>query len=138
VRSIATGLRSFLDGHASSDGAQVFIRKGPKQESPPDKLKVIQRMSTENYTTLDDPGDDSLRAETFRITTYARGGTLEADTTADAMAEALDDYSGAMGSDRVCEAVFIEDESGDYDPPLYVDGFDTADLVVTIQHSPAA
>lgn len=102
------------------------------------KFIVISRLSTENYTTLDDPGDDSLRAETFRITTYAKSGDEDAHTTADAMAEYLDDFSGAMGTARVCEAVFIEDESGDYDPPLYAEGWASADLTVTIQHSPAA
>lgn len=137
MRSIATGLRSVLDAHASSDGAPVSIGKAVFTTAIPSKFIVIDRLSTENYTTLDDPSDDSLRAETFRITTYAKGGVLEADETADAMAEYLDDFSGAMGSARVCEAVFIEDESGGYDPPLFVDGFDTADLTVTIQHSPA-
>lgn len=137
MRSIATGLRSTLDAHASSDSAPVNLGKAPQLVPGLAKFIVIDRVSAENYTTLDDPNDDSLRAETFRITTYART-VEEADETADAMAEYLDAFSGAMGSARVCEAVFIEDESGGYDPPLFVDGFDTADLTVTIQHSPAA
>lgn len=137
MRSIATGLRSVLDAHASSDGAPVSLSKAPDLVPNLTKFIVIHRVATENYTTLDDPGDDSLRAETFRIITCAKT-VAEADETADAIAEYLDDFSGAMGSDRVCEAVFIEDESGDYDPPLYTEGWDTAELVVQIQHSPAA
>lgn len=137
MRSIATGLRSVLDAHASSDGAPVSIGHAPQSSPPPDKFIVIDRLNTDNHPTLDDSGDDSLVDETFRITTYART-VAEADTTSDAMGTYLGDYSGAMGSDRVAEAVYREDESGDYDPPLYVDGFDTADLIVMIQHSPAA
>ena len=137
MRSIAAGLRSVLDANASSDSAAVNLEHAPPLVPGLEKFIVINRLNTENYQTLDDPGDDSLRAETFRITTYARTD-LEAHTTADAMAEYLDDFSGAMGSDRVCEAVFLEDEAGDYDPPLYVEGFATAELTVMIQHSPAA
>lgn len=136
MRSIAPGLRSVLDAHASSDSAPVKLEHAPPLEPDMTKYIVIHRLSTENYTTLDAPDDDSLRAETFRIVTCAKTDE-EAHTTADAMAEYLDDYSGAMGSSRVCEAVFIEDESGDYDPPLYVEGWASADLTVTIQHSPA-
>lgn len=136
MRSIATGLRSTLDSHASSDGASVSIGHAP-QVADVAKFIVIDRLNTDNHPTLDDPGDDSLVDETFRITTYART-VIEADTTADAMGTYLGDFSGAMGSDRVCEAVYREDESGDYDPPLFVEGFATADLIVLIQHSPAA
>lgn len=137
MRSIATGLRSVLDSHASSDGAPVNLGKAPQLVPGLAKFIVIDRLSRDNHPTLDDPGDDSLIDEGFRITTYART-VEEADETADAMGTYLGDFSGAMGAARVCEAVFIDDASGDYDPPLYVDGFDTADLIVTIQHSPAA
>lgn len=135
-RSIATGLRSTLDAHASSDGAPVSIGHAA-QAAGVAKFIVIERMNADNHATLDDPGDDSLIDETLRITTYART-VLEADETSDAMGTYLGDFTGPMGSDRVCEAVYREDESGGYDPPLYVDGFDTAELVVMIQHSPAA
>lgn len=134
MRSIKTGLRSFLDAHASSGGAPVYIGRVDGDTAIP--FIVLQRLHTENYDTLDSPGDDSLRAETFRITTYAKTD-LPAHTIADTIAEALGDYEGAMGTDRRCEAVFIDDETGDYEPPEFVDGLALADLVVTIQHSPA-
>jgi hypothetical protein len=135
VRSIKTGLRAFLDANAASDGAPVWI--GKAQEGTAIPYIVMQRVRTEDYTTLDAPGDDSLRAETFRITTYAHTDQPAHDI-ADDIAEVLDDYTGAMGSDRVCESAWMEDESGDYEPPEYVDGLALADLLVTIQHSPAA
>lgn len=135
MRSIKTGLRAFLDAHAASDGAPVHIGRAPQNVAIP--FIVMQRLRNETYDTLDDPGDDSLRAETFRITTYARTDDV-AHTIADELAEALDDYEGTMGSDRRCEAAWMEDESGDYEPPEYVDGLAVADIVVTIQHSPAA
>ncbi len=138
MTSIATGLRSLLDAHASSDGAPVSLGKAPPLVPGLLKFIVIDRLSRDNHATLDDPGDDSLIDETFRITTYAAGGVIEADETADAMCTYLGDFSGAMGSDRSAIAAYIEDASGDYDPPLFVDGFDTADLIVLIQHKPAA
>jgi hypothetical protein len=135
MRSIKTGFRAFLDANAATAGAPVFI--GRAEQNCPIPFIVMQRLRTEPYDTLDAPGDDSLRAETFRVTTYAHTDQA-AHGIADAVAEVLDDYEGAMGSHRRCEAAWIEDESGDYEPPEYVDGLAVADLVVTIQHSPAA
>ena len=137
MTSIATGLRTVLDAHASSDSAPVNIGHAPPLVPGLEKFIVVDRLSRDNHATLDDPGDDSLIDETFRIVTYART-VAEADETADAMGTYLGDFSGAMGSDRSCIAAYIEDASGDYDPPLFVEGFSTADLVVLIQHKPAA
>jgi hypothetical protein len=114
------------------------VHLGHAPETVGARFILIQRLSTENYTTLDNPGDDSLRAETFRLTAYSKKGDEDCHTVADAIAEALDDYEGAMGTARRCEAVFIEDESGDYDPPVFMDGYSLADITLTIQHSPAA
>jgi hypothetical protein len=135
VRSIKTGLRAFLDAQTASGGAPVWVGKADQNTSIP--FIVLQRVRTEDYATMDAPGDDSLRSETFRITTYAHTDQ-SAHVIADDMAELLDGYAGAMGTDRKVEDAWIEDESGDYEPPEYVDGLALADILVTIQHSPAA
>lgn len=128
------GFRSWLDGHASSNSHPVYITHAKQDTAVP--YIIVQRLRTERYETMDAPDDDSLIAETIRISVYAETDK-EAHDPADAIAEALDAFTGAMGSSRVVEAVYLEDESGDYAPPEYVDGLASADVIAFIQHSPA-
>lgn len=134
MTSISPGLRAWIDAHASSAGAPVYIGHAKQDTAIP--YIVIQRVRTERYETMDDSDDDSLIAETFRITVYAETDE-ECHEPADAIATALVAFTGAMGSDRVCEAVYLEDESAEFAPPEFVDGLNAADVIVLIQHSPA-
>lgn len=139
MKSIAPGLRSYLDAHVSTGGFPIYLNKVPQLEpNHADPFYLIQRMGRNNHPTLDDPGDDSLVDETVRITAYGRTDLI-ADTRADAVSTHLADFGeGAMGTDRRCEAIYVEDESSDYEPPQFVDGFDTSEVILLIQHSPAA
>lgn len=136
MRSIKTGLRAFLDANAATAGAPVYVGRAEQGTAVP--FVVMQRVGTETYDTLDDPADDSLIAETFRIATYAKTDQPAHDI-ADDVADLLLGYTSgtAMGTDRKFEAAWLESETGDYEPPEYVDGLAIADLVLTIQHSPA-
>lgn len=137
MRSIETGFRSYLDGLTETDGATVHVNVA-EQRSADDVTPfiVINVVHTDNFDGLG-AADDSLREETFGLTVYHRTAAL-ARTMSDAVEEALDDFTGAMGSDRVVQNLFFPDSTGDYTPPEYVTGFHLCNTVVTIQHAPAA
>ncbi|TXH56420.1 MAG: hypothetical protein E6Q97_06470 [Desulfurellales bacterium] len=134
MRSIAPGLRTYLDAHASTGGSPVCLHHAPQDAG--EKYFVIERLNLDNNATMDDPGDDSLISETVRVTAYGRTDLI-AHTAADAVRDAIEDYTGAMGTDRVCVALYVESESGDYDPPTFVDGYAVSDLTLLIHHKPA-
>lgn len=135
MRSIETGFHNYLAGLAETNGATVCVNVAPQGTNVP--FIIFQIVRTENYATMDDPGDDSLRAETIRVSTY-HSTAAKAREMSDNIAEALDGYSGTMGDDRKAEAVWIEDETAEYVPPQFVDAYHVCDLTLTIQHSPAS
>lgn len=137
MRSIETGFRSYLDGISATTGATVCVNVA-EQKTPTDTdpFVVIQVVSTDNLDSLGG-ADDSLRAETFSLTVYHKTAAL-ARAMSDAIEEDLDDYSGAMGSDRVVQSINFEDASADYTPPEFVTGFHLCNTLVKIWHAPAA
>lgn len=137
MRSIETGFRSYLDGLTETNGATVWVNVA-EQKSADDvsPVIVIQVTDTDNLDSLG-AADDSLRAETFAMTVYHRTAAL-ARAMSDAIEEALDDMTGAMGSDRVVQSINFENASADYTPPEYVTGFHLCTTLVKIWHAPAA
>lgn len=137
MRSIETGFRNYLDGLPATNGATVCVnvaeQKSAEDVSP---FVVINVAATENCDTLG-AADDSLRAETFSMTVYHRTAAL-ARAMSDAIEEALDDMTGAMGSDRVVQSINFENASADYTPPEFVTGYHLCNTVVKIWHAPAA
>lgn len=134
MRSIETGFRSYLDGATATSGQSVFVTAAEPGQST--DFIVIQQLSNQRFDDLG-AADDSLIVENFRVTCYAR--TAErARIRSDAIEEALDDFTGAMGSDRVVQAVTLDNGSADFAPPEYVEGWFTNDSIVTIWHAPAA
>jgi hypothetical protein len=134
MRSIETGFRSYLDGLTETNGATVWVNAAEQGTVAP--FVVINVVDTDNFDSLG-PADDSLRAETFNLTVY-HTTAAKARTMSDAIEEALDDFTGAMGSDRVAQNVFFPNATADYTPPEVVVGFHLCNTIVTIQHAPAA
>lgn len=137
MRSIETGFRSYLDALPATNGATVSVNVA-EQKSPDDvaPVVVIQVVDTDN---LDDLGgaDDSLRTETFGVTVYHRTAAL-ARAMSDAIEEALDDMTGAMGTDRVVQSITFENATAEYTPPEFVTGMHLCTTMAKIWHAPAA
>lgn len=137
MRSISHGFRAYLAALSAVTTATAQVRISAIDQSVTGTFIVVTRMGTEHFDTLG-AADDSLLSEMFRVVVYDDGADVVAHTLADSIAETLDDFTGAMGSDRVVQNIFFPDESGDYTPPEFVDGRFMAELMVTIQHSPAS
>jgi hypothetical protein len=134
MRSIETGFRAYLDALTETNGATVWVNVAEQETQPP--YIVTNVLRTDNFDSLG-AADDSLRAETFSLTVYHRTAAL-ARAMSDAIEEALDDMTGAMGSDRVVQNLYFEDSSADYTPPETVVGLHVCNTIVTIMHAPAA
>lgn len=137
MRSIETGFRNYLDGLSATNGASVWVNAAPQPD--PDSLVpfvVINVVNTENFDTLG-AADDSLRSETFNMTVY-HSTAAKARAMSDAIEEQLDDFTGAMGSDRVVQSVGFENASAEYTPPEAVVGMHLCNTLVKIWHAPAA
>ena len=109
-----SGLVSLLTGEptiSSIVGSRVYIGKAP--QTAPLPYIVITQMNSEDFKTFDGTGE--LRAVDFDIDCKA-DRSVEAEALGNAVRVFLQDYSGAAG-DETIQAVLLNDESIDYEPP---------------------
>lgn len=138
MRSIAPGLRTYVAARSyisTACGTRVFGPAADQGAALP--LVTIHRLSTAANDCLD-AHDDSLIDERFVIMPWADESDEVALSLSEQLAQEIDNYTGAMGSHRTAKAVYIEDESGEFDPeefggPL---GRFVHPVSVLIQHSP--
>lgn len=138
MRSIAPGLRTYVAARTYISTACSTRIFGPAaDEGAALPLVTIHRQSSDAHDCLD-AHDDSLIDERFTILPWADDDET-ALSLSEQLAQEMDNFTGAMGSHRVAKAVYIEDESGEFDPEEYGGplGRFVHPVSVLIQHSPA-
>lgn len=136
MKSIAFGLRSYLAGLSAVNAVSAVVALDVMAQKETPTFIVLNRIATEDFDDLSGTGDSFL-AETFRLIVYGKT-TETAMELGDSLRTTLRGFTGAMGTDRIAQAIYIEDRSGDYDAPEFVDGRYTDELTIVIQHSPAS
>lgn len=136
MRSIGPGLRAYIAALPFMSGIAVFA-SGRIDQSTPMPAVSIHRQSSDANDCLD-AHNDALMTEQFVVLAWAETDE-QALSLSSQLADAVDDYVGAMGTGRIAQAVYIEDESADFDPVEYGDesGRFVHPLSLLIMHSPA-
>jgi hypothetical protein len=97
-------------------GVAVFA-SGRIDETTPMPAVSIHRQSSEANDCLD-AHNDAMLTEQFVVLPWAVTDE-QALSLSSQLADDLDDYVGAMGTDRKARAISIEDESAYFDPEVY-------------------
>lgn len=101
---IRSGLRTYLltiSEVAALDGNKVYVGQSP--QGAPDSHVVIERVADDHNNALD--GTGATVFADFEIDCKAKT-SIAADTLAEAIKTAIDDYTGSMG-DETCRAVIF-------------------------------
>lgn len=145
MRSIAEGLRSYLDAHTSTGGYPVKLEYADHSDGytngVPTPFHVIHRRGNAPYAATDDgDGGTGLWSETFDIVSHAPTNAV-AHSLADAISSHLVGLSPgtAMGSDRVMTDISDVSEEGEFDANVFGDekGWCMAGSQIWIQHKAA-
>ena len=123
-----SGLVSLLSAESTITAicsTRIYVKRAPQKAAFPHV--IITQMGSEENGTLDG-GSGQLRFLDFDIDCKAKS-SVAAESLGNAVRTYIDDYSGTAGSFTI-GAVFINDESDDYEEPE--DGSDVGVFVVTL------